>query len=171
PPAIDRGLVPRQSAERRCWPGFAEHEPDVRIPGTGGTGMKVVVKIGGSAIDDDALLSRCARTIADLVSDGHKVALVHGGGKALTRTLAQLGKKSEFIDGLRVTDAETRDVALMVLAGQVNKQLVAELAAAGQTAIGICGGDGASFRAHKKVASCDLGFVGEICAVDMRWIE
>ena len=131
--------------------------------------MKIVIKIGGAALDDVSLRHNCARAIGELARK-HQVA-VHGGGAALTRTLQQLGKKSEFVNGLRVTDAETRDAALMVLAGQVNKQLVAELAAAGQTAIGICGGDGASFRAHKKVASCELGFVGEICAVDMRWIE
>ena len=133
--------------------------------------MKVVVKIGGSAIDDDALLSRGARTIADLVSDGHKVALVHGGGKALTRTLAQLGKKSEFIDGLRVTDAETRDVALMVLAGQINKKVVAALGAAGVPALGLSGGDGLAFRARKKNGGVDLGFVGEISAADARWLN
>jgi acetylglutamate kinase len=133
--------------------------------------MKVVVKIGGSAIDDDALLSRCARTIADLVSDGRKVALVHGGGKALTRTLAQLGKKSEFIDGLRVTDAETRDVALMVLAGQINKKVVAALGATGVPALGLSGGDGLAFRARKKNGGVDLGFVGEISAADARWLN
>ena len=104
--------------------------------------MRVVVKIGGTAVEDAALLARCARTIADLVCDGHKVVLVHGGGAALTRTLTQLGKKSEFIDGLRVTDAETRDVALMVLAGQINKRVVAALATAGVPAIGLSGGDG-----------------------------
>jgi len=132
--------------------------------------LKIVVKIGGAALDDASLRHNCARAIGELARK-HQVAVVHGGGAALTRTLQQLGKKNAFVNGLRVTDAETRDAALMVLAGQVNKQVVAELAAAGQTAIGICGGDGASFRAHKKVASCDLGFVGEICAVDMRWIE
>ena len=132
--------------------------------------MKIVIKIGGAALDDASLRHNCARAIGELARK-HQVAVVHGGGAALTRTLQQLGKKSEFVNGLRVTDAETRDAALMVLAGQVNKQLVAELAAAGQTAMGICGGDGASFRAHKKMTPCNLGFVGEICAVDMRWIE
>src|SRR5215470_20446150 len=133
--------------------------------------MKVVVKIGGSAIDDYALLARSARTISDLVSDGHKVALVHGGGKALTRTLSQLGKKSEFVDGLRVTDAETRDVALMVLAGQINKKVVAALGAAGVPALGLSGGDGLAFRARKKNGGVDLGFVGEISAADARWLD
>ena len=85
-----------------------------------------------------------------LAQDGHQVAVVHGGGSALTRTLKLLGKKSDFVHGLRVTDAETRDVALMVLAGIVNKSLVAAISAAGYPAIGLCGGDGGVFRARKK---------------------
>ena len=132
--------------------------------------MKIVIKIGGAALDDANLRRTCAQAISELARK-NKVAVVHGGGTALTRTLQQLGKKSAFVDGLRVTDAETRDAALMVLAGALNKQLVAELSTVGQAAIGICGGDGASFRARKKVTHQDLGFVGEICAVDLRWIE
>ena len=83
-----------------------------------------------------------------------------------------MGKKSDFVDGLRITDAETRDVALMVLAGMVNKSVVAALVAAGNPAIGLCGGDGMSFRARKKeTVGYDLGFVGEICSVEPRWLE
>ncbi len=90
----------------------------------------------------------------------------------LTRTLKLLGKKSDFVNGLRITDAETRDVALMVLAGIVNKSVVAAIVAAGNPAIGLCGGDGMTFRARKKHAEgCDLGFVGEICSVEPRWLE
>ncbi len=74
-------------------------------------------------------------------------------------------------DGLRVTDAETRDVALMVLAGRVNKGLVAALGAVGQPAVGLSGGDGLMFRARKKRTDPDLGFVGEIAASDPRWLE
>jgi acetylglutamate kinase len=85
--------------------------------------------------------------------------------------LKALGKQSEFIAGLRVTDAETRDVALMVLAGKVNKGLVAAFGALGQPAIGMSGGDGLVFRARKKRTVPDLGFVGEIAASDPRWIE
>ena len=111
------------------------------------------------------------RAIAELVRDGNQVAVVHGGGVQLTRTLKALGKQSEFIDGLRVTDAETRDVALMVFAGRVNKSLVAALGALGQPAVGLSGGDGLLFRARKKRTSPDLGFVGEIAASDPRWLE
>ena len=134
--------------------------------------MKIVVKIGGAALEDKPTLQKCARAVVQLAQDGHQVAVVHGGGSALTRTLELLGKKSDFVHGLRITDAETRDVALMVLAGIVNKSLVAAIAAAGQPAIGLCGGDGGVFRARKKKdAEYDLGFVGEICFSEPRWLK
>jgi acetylglutamate kinase len=133
--------------------------------------MKFVVKLGGAALENPELLDVCCKAIYDLVSDGNEVAVVHGGGVQLTRTLAQMGKKSEFISGLRVTDAETRDAALMVLAGRVNKSLVATLGKAGQPAMGLSGGDGHVFRARKKKTTPDLGFVGEIAATDPRWLE
>jgi acetylglutamate kinase len=118
------------------------------------------------------VLSKCAHAVVDLAGDGHQVAVIHGGGGELTRTMQRLGKKSEFINGLRVTDAETRDMALMVLAGMVNKKLVSSICAAGKPAIGLCGGDGGTVRARKKQTdNGDLGYVGEICAVDPRWIE
>jgi acetylglutamate kinase len=133
--------------------------------------MKYVIKLGGAGLENPVLLQGCVRAIADLVQDGNQVAVVHGGGIQLTKTLAQLGKKSEFINGLRVTDAETRDTALMVLAGRVNKGLVAALGAVGQPAFGVSGGDGLMFRARKKRTEPDLGFVGEIVASDPKWIE
>ncbi len=133
--------------------------------------MKYVVKLGGAALEDARLLQLCARAIHELVADGNQVAVVHGGGVQLTRTLAQMGKKSEFISGLRITDAETRDAALMVLAGRVNKSLVASLGQIGQPAMGLSGGDGHVFRARKKKTTPDLGFVGEIAATDPRWLE
>jgi acetylglutamate kinase len=133
--------------------------------------MKFVVKLGGAALEDPKLLQLCCKAIFDLVSDGNQVAVVHGGGVQLTKTLAQMGKKSEFISGLRVTDAETRDAALMVLAGRVNKSLVATLGQVGQPAMGLSGGDGHVFRARKKKTMPDLGFVGEIAATDPRWLE
>ena len=133
--------------------------------------MKYVVKLGGAGLENPTLLQACVRAIADLVRDGNQVAVVHGGGIQLTKTLAQLGKKSEFVDGLRITDAETRDAALMVFAGRVNTGLVAALGAVGQAAVGLGGGDGLMFRARKKRTSPDLGFVGEIVASDPRWIE
>ena len=133
--------------------------------------MKYVVKLGGAGLETPALLAGSMRAIVDLVRDGNQVAVVHGGGVQLTRTLKALGKESQFINGLRITDAETRDVALMVFAGKVNKSLVAALGALGQPAVGLTGGDGLLFRARKKRTSPDLGFVGEIAASDPRWIE
>ena len=133
--------------------------------------MKYVVKLGGAAIEDKSLLRTCAKAIAELVADGNRVAVVHGGGAQLTRTLAQMGKESQFISGLRITDEETRDAALMVLAGRVNKSLVAAIGANGQTAVGLSGGDGDVFRARKKRTTPDLGYVGEIAATDPRWLE
>src|SRR5262249_7115795 len=118
-----------------------------------------------------SLLHRAALAVKQLASE-HQVAVVHGGGTALTRMLTQVGKTSEFVDGLRVTDAETRDFAVMVLAGHMNKKFVAAFAVVGQPAMGLCGGDGLAFRARKKAANGhDLGFVGEISAVDPSWIN
>jgi acetylglutamate kinase len=137
-----------------------------------GAALKIVIKIGGVALEDEATLHKCARSVVEMAKDGHRVALVHGGGTALTRTLKLLGKQSDFINGLRITDAETRDVALMVLAGMVNKKVVAAVVRAGLPAVGFCGGDGVTFRARKKqTQGYDLGFVGEICSVEPRWFE
>jgi acetylglutamate kinase len=134
--------------------------------------VKIVVKIGGAALEDKSTLQKCAHAVVELAGDGHSVAVVHGGGSALTRILELLGKPSDFINGLRVTDAETRDVALMVLSGIVNKNLVAAIAMAGLPAIGLCGGDGMTFRARKKrMPDCDLGFVGDITSVEPRWLD
>src|SRR5437762_11272210 len=119
---------------------------------------KIVIKIGGAALEDKSTLHKCAHAMVELARDGHRIAVVHGGGAALTRTLKLLGKESDFVNGLRITDAETRDVALMVLAGMVNKTLVAASVAAGRPAIGLCGGDGMSIRARKKqTPAYDLG--------------
>jgi acetylglutamate kinase len=124
-----------------------------------------VIKIGGQAAEDAKGRRRLARQIVELRRAGHSVVVVHGGGRALTRTLERLGIATEFHQGLRVTDAATRDVALMVLAGMVNKQWVAELAALGQPALGISGGDAGLVQAKKLSFGSngqkkDLGYVG-----------
>jgi len=131
--------------------------------------MRLVVKVGGAALDNKDVVKNFAHSISGLARRGHQVVVVHGGGMALSRTLRELGRETKFVNGLRVTDSATRDVALMVLAGQLNKMLVAALTASGQTAIGLCGGDLGLFRAAKKNA--DLGYVGEVCRVDCAWIE
>jgi len=128
--------------------------------------MKLVIKIGGKAAEDARGRRRLARQIVHLQRAGHAVVVVHGGGSTLTRTLERLGIPTEFYQGLRVTDAATRDVALMVLAGLVNKQWVAEFAALGQPALGISGGDAGLVRAKKLTLGSnggprkDLGYVG-----------
>jgi acetylglutamate kinase len=138
--------------------------------------MKLVVKIGGQAQEDAAVRRDVARQIAELRRRGHQVVIVHGGGKLLTRTLAKLGMATEFHNGLRVTDAATRDVALMVLAGIVNKQWVAELEAAGQSALGLSGGDGGLVVARKLAARSngrrrDLGYVGRPRKISTKVLE
>lgn len=133
--------------------------------------MKVVVKIGGAALEDKTLVQRFARSVAEFCSHGHQLVVVHGGGATLSRTMKRLGHESTFINGLRVTDAETRDMALMVLGGHVNKRLAAAICSAGQPAIGLCGGDLRMMRAAKLRGKDDLGYVGEICAVERKWFE
>jgi len=131
--------------------------------------VRVVVKLGGASLETKQTLGECTRAIASLSREGHSVAVVHGGGAALTRTLERLGKQSTFLDGLRVTDAETRDVALMVLAGGVNKSLVVAIGAEGCPAVGLCGGDGLAVRATAKDAT--LGYVGEVSSFETRWLQ
>ncbi|HEY3930426.1 MAG TPA: acetylglutamate kinase [Candidatus Koribacter sp.] len=133
--------------------------------------MKLVLKIGGAALENSELVAKFCSTVSQLSKDGHQVLVVHGGGAALSRTLKQLGIESKFVDGLRVTDAKTRDAALMVLGGLLNKQLAAAIGARGQSAVGICGSDLQLCIARKKRLSQDLGFVGEIVHVNAGTIE
>lgn len=127
--------------------------------------MKVVIKIGGAAAETPAIRIALADQIVSLHRAGFNVVVVHGGGKALTQTLARMGIRTEFMDGLRRTDQQTRDVALMVLAGLCNKQWVAEIQSRGQAALGICGGDGKLVQVRpltlgQGAGGRNLGFVG-----------
>jgi acetylglutamate kinase len=138
--------------------------------------MKLVIKIGGQAVEEPAGRRELARQIAALARAGHRVVVVHGGGKLLTETLTRLGISTEFHNGLRVTDAASRDVALMVLAGIVNKQWVAELEVQGQAALGICGAEGGLVVAKKLTVGSngsrrDLGFVGRPRKVNPQILE
>jgi acetylglutamate kinase len=138
--------------------------------------MKLVIKIGGQAQEVARTRRNIARQIVQIRRAGHRVVVVHGGGQLLTQTLARLGIKTEFHQGLRVTDSATRDVALMVLAGAVNKQWVAEFSRAGQAALGICGGDAGLVEAQKHFAGSngsrrDLGFVGRPRQVNTAILE
>ena len=108
----------------------------------------VVVKYGGNAMIDENLKKTVMRDLVLLAQIGVKVVLVHGGGPEITETLARMNIKSEFVDGLRVTDREQIDVVQMVLAGKVNKDLVALIGSAGGKAIGLCGIDGGMIEAR-----------------------
>ena len=124
----------------------------------------VVIKYGGNAMINDELKDAVMGDIALLSQIGIKVVLVHGGGPEITDMLGKIGKKSEFVDGLRVTDKETADVVQMVLAGKVNKSLVALLGRLGCKAIGLCGADNHLITAEVKDER--LGFVGEITDIN-----
>ncbi len=124
----------------------------------------VVIKYGGNAMINEELKDAVMGDIALLSQIGIKVVLVHGGGPEITDMLGKIGKKSEFVDGLRVTDKETADIVQMVLAGKVNKSLVALLGRLGCKAIGLCGADNHLITAEVKDER--LGFVGEITDIN-----
>lgn len=124
----------------------------------------IVVKYGGNAMINDELKEAVMGDIVLLSLIGIKVVLVHGGGPEITEMLNKIGKKSEFVDGLRVTDKESVEIVQMVLAGKVNKNLVNLLESKGGKAIGLCGIDGRMLKA--KVADSRLGFVGEVTEVN-----
>ena len=126
----------------------------------------VVVKYGGNAMINDELKEAVMGDIELLSLIGIKVVLVHGGGPEITELLNKVGKKSEFVNGLRVTDKETVDIVQMVLAGKVNKNLVNLLQTKGGKAIGLCGIDGRLLEA--KQTSEELGYVGEITKVNVE---
>jgi len=126
-------------------------------------GKTVVVKFGGSVMSSDDQ-GTVVDDIVLLKGAGVHPVLVHGGGPEITRVLERLGKKSRFVNGLRVTDDDTMEVVEMVLAGRANKALVSLISKAGGSAVGISGKDGRVFQAHRLAP--ELGQVGEIDAVD-----
>jgi acetylglutamate kinase len=137
-------------------------------------GRTIVVKFGGNAMTDAELKTSFARDVVLLKLVGMNPVVVHGGGPQIESVLARLGKKGEFVQGMRVTDAETMDVVEMVLGGQVNKEVVELINQAGGKAVGLTGQDGAFIRARKMVLAAaagtnggvDLGQVGEIESID-----
>jgi acetylglutamate kinase len=128
-------------------------------------GKTIVIKYGGSAMEDEALKSSFARDVVLMKLVGLNPVIVHGGGPQIDELLARLGKGREFIDGMRVTDAETMKVVEMVLGGSVNKEIVALINQHGGRAIGVTGKDDGLIRARKLAGRKDLGFVGEVAAV------
>jgi acetylglutamate kinase len=136
--------------------------------------MKTVIKLAGALLEDDAIVRALARQIAALAQQGHEILVVHGGGRLFTATLKRMGIESNFVAGLRVTDRETRDVAVMVFAGLLNKRLASAISAEGAPAIGISAADAACFRAepmvHNEVEG-SLGFVGYLTGLNQPFLE
>ncbi len=137
-------------------------------------GKTIVIKYGGNAMVDDALKTSFARDVVLLKLVGMNPVVVHGGGPQISGTLERVGKQTEFIDGLRVTDSETMDVVEMVLGGLVNKEIVQLINSHGGKAVGLTGKDGDMIRAQKissANADVDYGHVGEVVAVNPSVVE
>jgi len=144
-------------------------------------GQTIVIKYGGNAMTDESLKRGFARDVVLMKLVGMNPVVVHGGGPQIGQLLERMGKKSEFVDGLRVTDSETIDVVEMVLGGLVNKNIVALINAHGGRAVGLSGKDGDMIRARKlilkkKGASAEedpveLGFVGEIKSINPSVVD
>ena len=130
------------------------------------TGKIVVVKYGGNAMVNEQIKEQVMEDIVLLWLIGVKIVLVHGGGPEISEIMAKLGKKPEFVNGLRVTDKETVDIVQMVLAGKVNKTLVNLLEMTGGKAMGISGMDGRLIEA--KIKDERLGYVGEITKIHIQ---
>ncbi len=132
-------------------------------------GQTVVIKYGGAAMVDPALREEFARDVVLLKYVGMNPVVVHGGGREITSYMRRLDLPVEFVDGLRVSDPDTVEVAKMVLVGKVNKDIVLRLGRHGQPAVGLCGDDGMLFRASRQAAPSgqDIGFVGKIERVDV----
>jgi acetylglutamate kinase len=137
-------------------------------------GKTVVVKFGGNAMIDENLKQCFARDVVLLKLVGINVIVVHGGGPQIENLLARIGKKGEFVQGMRVTDAETMEIVEMVLGGQVNKEVVKLINQAGGRAVGLTGKDGGMIRARKLLLPnrdnhadlIDIGLVGDITRID-----
>jgi len=136
--------------------------------------MRTVIKFAGALLEDDSTIQDLARQVATLAGEGHEILVVHGGGRVFTSTLKRMGIESNFVAGLRVTDRETRDVAVMVFAGLLNKKLASAITAAGQPAVGISAADSRAFEAepmfHNEVAG-SLGFVGYLTGLNAPLLE
>jgi acetylglutamate kinase len=131
-------------------------------------GKTVVIKYGGAAMTDPALKEEFARDVVLLKYVGMNPVVVHGGGPDITRYMERLGMEVRFVEGLRVSDEATVEVAKMVLVGKQNKDIVLRINRHGQPAVGLCGDDGLLFTVRKQLAAdeTDIGFVGQIERVD-----
>ncbi|MDH2998008.1 acetylglutamate kinase [Pasteurellaceae bacterium LFhippo2] len=147
---------------------FAELLSDATSKLSKFNGKTIVVKYGGNAMINEELKQAVMQDLLLLNQIGLKVVLVHGGGPEISQGLKNIGKESQFINGLRVTDKDTIDIVLQMLAGKVNKSLVALLKGKG---IGLCGIDAGLLQCEKLKGEVDLGFVGDIVKVDTKVLE
>jgi acetylglutamate kinase len=136
--------------------------------------MRKVIKFAGALLEDEATVRALARQVAELAQGGHEILVVHGGGRLFTATLERMAIESKFVAGLRVTDRETRDVAVMVFAGLLNKKLAAAISREGQPAVGVSAADAQCFTAepmvHNEVEG-GLGYVGYLTGLNAPFIE
>jgi len=146
------------------------------------SGKTIVIKYGGNAMSDDQLKSGFARDVVLMKLVGMNPVLVHGGGPQIGKLLEKVGKKTEFVEGMRVTDNETMDIVEMVLGGLVNKEIVNLISRHGGNAVGLSGKDGALIRAKKMVFErnspeleapeiIDIGHVGEVESIDTAVVD
>lgn len=133
-------------------------------------GKTFVIKFGGNAMTTEKVIEEVIKDVVFLQLLGINVVFVHGGGPEIEKVLNKIGKKSEFIEGLRVTDEETMDVVQMVLAGKINKDIVHRIQNSGGKAVGLCGFDGNMLIA-KKLGDGKLGQVGEIQQVNLEILQ
>jgi acetylglutamate kinase len=134
--------------------------------------VRALVKVGGAQLEQPHARAELVRSVARARLRGHQLVLVHGGGNQIRALSRRLGIEDRYHEGLRITDADTADVVLMVLAGLVNKTLVAAFEAARVRACGLCGADGSTFLANRVTRpDVDLGWVGEVERCDPRLVE
>jgi acetylglutamate kinase len=153
PPQIRQRTVAKAHTLIEALPFMREHR-----------GKVILIKVGGAAMDRAPLARPFAEDVALLLQAGISPVIVHGGGPQVTKVSQRLGIETTFVDGLRVTDAETLDVATMVLAGTLNTGVVSSLVTHGVPAVGLSGVDGGLLMARRQAAP-DLGFVGEVVHV------
>lgn len=136
--------------------------------------MRLVIKIAGALLEREETVRTIARQIAELARRGHELLVIHGGGKIFTATLERMGIASQFVNGLRVTDRETRDAAVMVFGGLLNKRVAGAISLAGQPAVGISASDAACFLAEPMQIDereGGLGFVGYLTEVNLDFLR
>ena len=137
--------------------------------------MRITVKLGGSILEEFSVRTAILSQVSGIAALGHEVILVHGGGKSLNRRLSQMQIESRFTEGLRVTDAETLQAAVMVLAGEVNKKIVSEMNHSTACAVGICGADAGAVRCIRLEdlpnSPTGIGFVGKPSEVNRSFFD